>query len=1397
MSGGNGMPPPLPAPRKPRWQPLRAGLLNLYRFDYEEFHFEDGRLLLRGNNGSGKSRVLALQLPFLLDGEVRPGRVEPDADPHKRIEWHLLMGGRYADRTGYTWIEFGRREADGTERFLTLGCGMRAVAGDTGLRAHWHFLTSQRIGDSLFLQSAQRTPLSRPQLEAAIGPAGQVLSKAEEYRRAVDDALFQLGPRFGPLIELLLQLRRPQLSRKLDEDDLSRALSDALPTLSGGIIDDVAESFSSLQADRSALRDFAAVQEAVETFLGDYAGYIQLATRRRAQAVRETHSRYEAAQRALRDAERRAEEAFKRLQELAAQRSEATAALAGAEAAERTLRDSPEMRTAGELAAAKEAADKSEWAAVEAEADHDQAAKAGTAARAEAQRVQEQTAALAKRAAAALALAAGQAAAAGVAKAHAQWMSSPLVEGEAATNSPTPADGPAIAPHSGAQMALEREVGRIRRGLQRLRQREDELAAAQAALLSAEQAAQRAASELSEAREAERLARETLDRTAAELENDYERWRASLVHLAPSAAATWNASFMAWREEPDGAGPLAAAVEEARQAAEKRFLERGVELGSAVEEVRERAKELSVQITDLERGVTLPPPPPRLPRAERQGRPGAPLWRVVDFRAEVPSMVRPFLEAALEASGLLDAWLMPDGAVLASVDDHFLLLDAPELQGGHLGNVLAVAIDPEDKPASALTAHLVERVLRRIGNGPGGGGHWIAEDGRWQLGPLGGRAAKPAAEFLGEGARAEARRRQLEVLREEHARAEGRLDALNRSQEQLQQERSQAQAEAARAPRETGVLQAGLRVAESVRQAAKRLRTSREADADADRAREHRRQAAEARDRDASDMGLSEWIGRGAELDKALTAYEVSLAGLWPELRHLESARDQVAQAEARAAAARDDLARRRFRLDEARTDKEATRRRFETMRALHGATADAVTRQLAETVEAVAELKKRLDALQTEERISEGLRSGAEHDAVGATARRAECDEQRRVAIAGLRQLAEERLLGEAHPALREIEPGDWSPAYAIDLVRRRIDQHLGDVADEPAAWARGQNTIQARFQELRDHLIRRGYTPELHQSDDVVVARCPFLGRSHGMAELRDAFVAEIAQREELLRAREREAIENHLLAEAAVELVKLIRAADQWRALANEELGQRPTSAGVKFRFSWEPDPDIGFAPVRPLLLRRGELWTPAERSTLAQFLQGRIAAEQAAEEGGSGRDHLARALDYRRWHRFVVERYQDGHWKRLNRANYGTGSGGEKALALTLPRFAAAAAHYRSAAPTSPRLIMLDEAFAGIDPSMRSQCMGILAQFDLDVVMTSELEWGCYPTVPALAIYHLTTMPGIDAVGTTRYVWNGRARRQEEIPSWREAAPPERSAGEEPGPVLFAEGGGTES
>ena len=38
-----------------RWKMNRIGFVNFWLYDEEDFEFEDGKLLLRGQNGSGKS----------------------------------------------------------------------------------------------------------------------------------------------------------------------------------------------------------------------------------------------------------------------------------------------------------------------------------------------------------------------------------------------------------------------------------------------------------------------------------------------------------------------------------------------------------------------------------------------------------------------------------------------------------------------------------------------------------------------------------------------------------------------------------------------------------------------------------------------------------------------------------------------------------------------------------------------------------------------------------------------------------------------------------------------------------------------------------------------------------------------------------------------------------------------------------------------------------------------------------------------------------------------------------------------------------------------------------------------------------------------------------------------
>ena len=102
----------------------------------------------------------------------------------------------------------------------------------------------------------------------------------------------------------------------------------------------------------------------------------------------------------------------------------------------------------------------------------------------------------------------------------------------------------------------------------------------------------------------------------------------------------------------------------------------------------------------------------------------------------------------------------------------------------------------------------------------------------------------------------------------------------------------------------------------------------------------------------------------------------------------------------------------------------------------------------------------------------------------------------------------------------------------------------------------------------------------------------------------------------------------------------------------------------------------------------------------------------------------------------------------------------------------PLFAAVASFYgRDPQAQAPRLVLLDEAFAGIDDAARAHCMALIHEFDLDFVITSEREWACYAALPGVSICQLLRREGVDAILVSRWSWAGRARRREDDPDRR--------------------------
>ena len=1356
--------PPLPEPQRSRWQPLRIGLVELFHYDSEEFWFHDGHLLLRGNNGTGKSKVLSLTLPFLFDASLKPSRIEPDGDPGKKMAWNLLLG-KHERRIGYAWIEFGRVGADGERHYLTLGCGMAAVAARAQVDS-WFFITEQqRMGRDLWLINPQRAVLGKDRLALALADHGRVFDTATAYRRAVDERLFHLGEaRYGALMDTLIQLRQPQLSKRPNEDTLSNALTEALPPLPDDLLNDVADAMSQLEEYATQLNELAALGKAIGQFNGLYQLYARVNARRRARLLRSAQTGFDKASRELGEARAGLEAAAGEEVDRRARLSAIEAQLADERAALDEMLADPLMQDANRLTqlaadvtARRADADAATMALGEAEARHQR----------DAARLEE-TAARAGAARAALAAAyrhcAGLAADTGL-SARGAWSDAAVLDDAAAlANMP------------------ERDYEQLQAGLRRLaKERKGDVALIEGRLRHELDAAGR--------RNAEQLAR---DERADDVADGAARAAAADAALMAAGAAladAWQEHAAGLRElvlaEPDavldalgewtvaldGDNPARRALEEAQHAANAR-------LSQLEAEIRQQARTLDAQrlalVAERERlalGIDARPPAPyqRATSARMPERAGAPLWQRIEFRTDRHwnEGEQAGLEAALEAAGILDAWVAPDGSIElahAGLSDTFLVERAP--QAASLADWLVPATGGAAGDAQLL------RLLRSIAcaaTAPDGAEAWVASDGRFRLGPLAGFWSKGAAEYIGAASRAEARRSRivqvgiaLDALQQELDDAAQRLAVLDERRVRARREWTEAPSDAALREAHLGAGAAE----QGRRQAANRLAQAEQRFGAADDAW---RGAREQLRQDAVDLGLpfdaAGLVQVGASIDEfQLALHDLLLRGAGVRSAFPEQARQAARTEELRrdALLAGELAAQRTAALS-------AADARLTSLRERIGAQVGELERRLAAARSAVAQGEQdRQRAGEDVAAAGKQLARGEQRveDASGTLAERTGVRQQ---AVHDLERFCATGLLAVALP---ELDTGTfpWTIDGALG-VARRAEQALHAIADDDAEWSRVQSAFSHDYTVLLTALTALGHQAQAETTDFGMIVTVIYQNRPQRPDLIEASLREEIAQRRALLTARETEVLENHLQAEVAAAIQRMLREAEQRRGAINAELAKRPTSTGVRFRLDWQALPEgadgapVGLEAARKRLLNTSfDAWSPEDRQVVGTMLQNRITAERTRAEGESASllDMLARALDYRRWHRFRVQRWQDGQWRPLS----GPASSGERALGLTVPLFAAVSSFYtHGGSKDAPRLVLLDEAFAGIDDAARAHCMALVREFDLDFVMTSEREWACYAELPGLSICQLQRREGIDAVHVSRWRWDGRARRLE--------------------------------
>ena len=301
-----------------RWQANKIGLINFWYYDEQEFPFVKGRMLLRGSNGSGKSVTMQSVVPLLLDGNMSPERLDPFGSRDRKMSSYLLEedDGR-EERTGYLYLEFKRQDS---ETYLTIGMGIRARRGKNLDKWYFSLSDGRRVGKDFFLykEAGEKVTLSKKELENRIGNGGRVIDRQADYMEYVNRQIFgfETAEEYKEMVDLLIQLRTPKLSKDFKPSVINEILSDSLQPLSDDDLRPMSEAIENMDAMNMNLKSRKEAKQAAEKIQAVFTKYNQKLLYEKADRYEQAKSRLESARADKKEQERKLAECRQKIEEL-------------------------------------------------------------------------------------------------------------------------------------------------------------------------------------------------------------------------------------------------------------------------------------------------------------------------------------------------------------------------------------------------------------------------------------------------------------------------------------------------------------------------------------------------------------------------------------------------------------------------------------------------------------------------------------------------------------------------------------------------------------------------------------------------------------------------------------------------------------------------------------------------------------------------------------------------------------------------------------------------------------------------------------------------------------------------------------------------------------------------
>lgn len=1345
-----------------RWKMNKLGFLNFWLYDQEEFSLQDGHILLRGNNAAGKSITTQSFVPFILDGDKRPERLDPFGSRDRKMEFYLLGDNEREESTGYLYLEF--RKPD-TEEYRTIGVGMRAQQGKN--MDFWGFCLrdGRRVGQDGFQLyerlDRQNLPLSKKKLHKLIDDPNCWADNPTAYKEMVNDQIFRFEDirQYDQLIQLLIKVRAPKLSKDFRPTMVKEILNDSLQVLTDDDLSAMVSTMEQMDSLEETLHGYRAAMQDARTIRNEYNRYNQYILGRKGQAYLDAAGAVQRLRNQLQDAEYSHLDLGRQLEEQRERQRRSGTLLAQARAQRAAM------------------------------GEDDLSAK-GTQLRQEQERCDQLTNQLEQ------------------GKNQLQKLEEGISRREVKLRALTQGRDDARVEvrqllrelnDQNALLALGQEHERYVRGFQSerldtdqrpvltaLRQRKQQIESVLRALQKAEEARavydnacqirDQADASVREdqiiVRDAQTQEREERDKLLESL----TRWQDQNTQL--------NVPQNIWQEIrrtlntyhiPADWSHIRNQIDECTRACDsalqRQLLQSESALNTLLEEQREQERELSGLKAQPE------PVPPRRDSTQAarlqlmlRDVPCAPLYELVDFSPGLSPEERDLLEAQLTDAGLLDALVVPEEHLpeirdlLEEYPDRFLI-PGPAVEQPILG-LIPDATGRLPREAAAC--------LRAISRSDPEAETALLPDGQFRCGMIRGRShAETPAGFVGAAARESNRQRQIQELEE-------RLEQLAGTIRSAQKEAADCSERLSRLEQE----RAGMPTAEELDQAIALL----------DQAHRELRQAEEVQQQRlaAEQAAKQAWsaleekvltLSTGLPYARTIPGYEEAqeAAGEYQDtLNDLEHSRQQLDYAVR-------SMEQEQGTIDEQR-DQAADQRKANEMiltsLQVSQSSADALQAYLDRPenqarAHRLAELDREIERQDQENRsageacvrIEEQLKTAGEliqrrKDALlNATIEEQDLEryfqEDLRLGFSGL----DESLGLEecARQAASKIPPAD----------RKYTPDHMG-VA------------LRGNYEHSNNSLL--GYHPEIRLAFDAPdqpahlrQRLCILLkkgGKELSLYEFIQSLQADIDSTGSILEDRDRELFENILTETISHRLRRRIEESGRWVRDMTALMASLTTSMGLTFSLDWkekkaEGDGELDTALLVTLLNKDRALLTPEDSQKVSSHFRNKVkrAREEAHVQGVSVNyaDLIRSVLDYRSWYEFRLF-YQRGEdeKKELTDRAFNRFSGGEKAMAMYVPLFASVSAQYQKGGAFCPLILALDEAFAGVDDQNISAMFELMGVLGFDYIINSQALWGCYACVADLDIAEMHHPPNAPVVTILRYHWNGSQRTLEDDP-----------------------------